>query len=520
MARRLHTIGDLFAEKDPTPVDTALGTAMGMATGKWTVDEIQQGRESLIHACRLMCEGYKTNWHHILVAEQLEKVATGEIPKLMVAMPPQHGKTMLCSELFPTWLLGRQKEAIMAVAYSQTRATDVATSVGRWFDSEGYRAMFPLSPIPDRSDTARGWKRMAANFNIVGYEDSKTYLGIGVGGAGTGYPRSIGIMDDVHKNYADAKSPVKQAHVHNWYSSVYGSRENALRSGSAGSIRDLLIMTRWDDNDLAGWLLKREGRVEEGGKWHEINIPAIMDEHGLKTKHPADPRELGEALWPEMRSIEKLMAQKDLLPSVFEALYQGRPHQDGGGLFKTSWFRRFTPSELPSGMWTLSCDLNFGTTGAKADTHSKASIQVWVLDVVNVKAYLVDETWDTLSFPETLDVIRSYYSKYPIVQCLIENKANGPAVIQVLSQQFNGIKPITPGRSKIARAGAIAPYAEAGKVFVAKGKMGDEFLDRLERFPATGTDDSVDAFSQMMLELGDDPLSVIAAWQAFSGQKR
>lgn len=506
--RRTRTFSDLFKARDPNPLNTAWQTALGASTGQWSLQQLQSGRENFLDAIPIMFPAYKSNWHHVVLAEALQKVADGRVKKLIVSLPPQHMKTMSCSELFPAWILGRQNEAIMAGAYSQSRANDVASAVGRFMNSDGYKALFPMAPIPSRSDSTRGWKRMSNNFNVIGYEAERTYLGIGVGGSGTGYPRSLGIVDDPVKNYEDAISPVHQMKTQNWYSSVYGSRENQLRSSGVG-VRDIIVMTRWSENDLAGYLLQREGRLEEGGQWMEVNIPAIMDEIGLKTKHPLDPRGPGEALWPAMRDIDRLLAQRNLAPQIFEALYQGRPNNVQAGLFQYDWFRRFR--DTPEGQWVMSCDLNFGATGKQAATHSKASIGIWVVDSYAGHAYLVDELWETYSFPECLAAIQGLYRKYPKVsQTLIEAKASGPAMIQTLSQYVPGVTPVQPTRSKMARAGGVAPYCEAGRVHVIDGPVGDDFLGRVCRFPDSGTDDSVDQMTQLLsAHLGVDVLRTL-----------
>lgn len=514
---RFKTLGDLFKPADPDPIGTAWHSALGAATGQWSLEELKLARRSFIDAMPILMPGFKLNWHHAIIADALQSIADGATKKVIVSIPPQHTKSLSCSELFPAWTLGRQNEAIMAAAYSQARANDVAGAVGRWMSGEGYKALFPLAPIPKRSDVSRGWKRMTANFNIIGYEASRTYLGIGVGGSGTGYPRSLGIIDDPVKNYEDAVSAVKQGIIKNWYSSVYGSRENKLRS-EGGEIRDIIVMTRWAEDDLAGHLLKREGRVSEGGQWLEINIPAIMDEVGIKSKHPQDPRQVGQALWPEMRDLEKLESQRALAPSIFEALYQGRPSSASTTLFDYDWFPRCEPHEVDGDRWLLSCDLNFGETGKKAKTHSKASLQVWCVNTYSKKAYLVDELWETYSFPECLEAIHGLYRKYPLImETLIEAKASGPAMIQTLSQTMPNVIAVQPTRSKMSRAGAIAPYCEAGRVNVVRSPMLDETLRRIDKFPAAGTDDSVDALSQTLSHaLGPDALAGIGFLQSLN----
>lgn len=474
---------------------------------QWSAEELDAARESLIRAAPILSPGYKPFWHHLLIADGLEKVSRGDIAKLMILVPPQHGKTLLASNIFPAWTLGQQDDTIFAAAYAANKAQKEAKALQRVMESDGYRALFPTAAIPSRSDPRRGWIRNADEFNLIGHSGRREYRCFGVGGQGTGSPRSLGLIDDPVKNMEEARSEAYRERNWEWYAGVYDSRRNVLRSG-VGKVRDVLIMTPWDEDDLHGRLLEREGTVEDGGEWHVIRLPAIM-EAGME-RHPDDLRAVGEALWPEQNSLEELEKRRKLLPSTFEALYQCRPRNPDGGIFKTSWFKRFDPADIPQGIWTISIDANFGTEGAKKDTHSFVSIQVWVLAMHSSSAYFVHEELGRYTALETLQKIQQVLTRFPrVTQTLVENKANGPMILSLFGSRCPGFIGVEPDGSKMARAGAMAPYCEAGNVYVADGYIGDAFLDRVSRFPAKGTDDSVDAMTQCLARLGKNPLDIL-----------
>lgn len=475
-----------------------------------SASDVAEARKSFYKAISLLSPGYIFNWHHVLLAEKLQEIADGEIQHLIISLPPQTGKSMQSSELFPAWLLGRQDESFFAATYSAMRAQENCRAVQRVMHSDGYRSVFPDAQLPPISNSREGWYVSSQGFNLVGYAGRREYRAFGVGGGGTGFPRSVGIIDDPVKSWQDAKSQTIQNKIWEWYASVYATRQNALRSGAAGSVRDMLIMTRWDGDDLAGRLIESEGLVSEGGKWTEVSLPAILDEEALACRHPADPRQVGEALWPEMLSLETLKERKRLLPTVFEALYQQRPRSVGDTLFREQWFPRYD-GVPPAGRWVVSCDMNFGDTDAqkKKSIKSFAAIQVWVLGY-DKTAYFVDHVHEQLDFPRAMGVMKALLIKYPqISKFVVEAKANGAAVIQTLRANGIAVDAYEPNGSKIARAGAVAPWVEAGHVRIAQNAAGDMLINHAKHFPAKGTDDTVDAMSQLLTELGPSPLDAL-----------
>lgn len=513
--RKTRNLGDFFSQGAPARPQLDQLLAEAIADDFYGSTDILGARQSLIKAAPVLFPGFVANWHHVVFSRAMERLANGEILKLAISSPPQHGKSLLFSELGAAWLLGRQDEAVMAVTYSLERAKANAMAVQQIMDSEPYRKLFPNAPLPPKSSVRHGWVRTMTRFAVAG-NPRRSYLGIGVGGGGTGYPRSFGILDDLIKNWEEAQSETIRKRNNNWYASVFGTRHNRLRASAAG-VRELIVATRWHAEDLTGWILEREGRVEEGGEWTVINIPALYDP-SFET-HPEDPRQakppISRALWPAMISEAELEKRRKLLPDIFDSLYQGAPRSGSSGLFHASQFSRFAPGTALNGEWVVSCDLNFGTSGKKKETHSRVSLQVWVVKHYEKEAYLVHEIWGRFEFPETLQHLSTLKRSYPqIRRFLIEEKANGPAVISMLRRHRIRVDPVNPTGDKVARAGAVQPWVQAGKVFIVQNEVGDAALKRVCDFPKKGTDDTVDAMTQLLVQFGPNPLDLLDFYSA------
>jgi predicted phage terminase large subunit-like protein len=253
--------------------------------------------------------------HHRLIARHLEAVERGEIKRLMITMPPRHGKSMLASEFFPAWYLGRNPDHYVVTAtYAQELADDFGRKVKNQIEDVGYQAVFPGVGLADDSKSA---KRFHIEGRSGGIEHQTTQRGafyaVGVGGPLTGRGAHLLLIDDPIKNREDADSEIMRRKTRDWYTSTAYTR---LMPGG----RVVVIQTRWHEDDLSGWLLREH--AHEG--WVTLDLPAINDN--------------GEALWPEQYSLEDLQRiQRALPPRDWSALYQQRPAPDTGDYFRREW---------------------------------------------------------------------------------------------------------------------------------------------------------------------------------------
>lgn len=262
---------------------------------------------------------YEVNWHHRLLAEKLEKVHTGEIKRLMVFMPPQHGKSELTSRIFPAWALGKDPKRKMVLAsYSGVLASSFNRACQRYMDTTEYREVFPRTRLSGASTgvSKQAYQRNSQLFEIPGY--GGFLRSVGVGGSLTGTPADIAIIDDPVKDSLEADSPTYQYRNWEWFNNVLNTR---LHNDSS----IILIQTRWNENDLSGMILKSVEKYQSE-PWEVLMLEAIKE-----TPHDYDPRALGEALWEEKHSKKSLMDIRDRSIKTFQNLYQQNPQPTQSG---------------------------------------------------------------------------------------------------------------------------------------------------------------------------------------------
>lgn len=259
--------------------------------------------------------GYRDAPHHRLIARHLEAVERGEITRLMITMPPRHGKSMLASEFFPAWYLGRNPDHYVVTAtYAQELADDFGRKVKNQIEDAAFAGIFPGVGLADDSKSA---KRFHIEGQLGGLEHALTQRGafyaVGVGGPLTGRGAHLLLIDDPVKNREEAESEIIRKKTKDWYTSTAYTR---LMPGG----RIIVIQTRWHEDDLAGWLQAEHGH--EG--WVRLDLPAISDD--------------GVALWPEQYDVPALEKIRQAIgPRDWSALYQQRPTPESGDYFKAEW---------------------------------------------------------------------------------------------------------------------------------------------------------------------------------------
>lgn len=265
---------------------------------------------------------YETNWHHKYVAGVLDDFAEGKIKKLILTMPPQTGKSELSSRRLPAYLLGKNANARLALCgYSDSFASKFNRDVKRIIDSEEYKSIFETR-LPNSTSN-----KLNNNHEFELENGTGSLISVGIGGGLTGNRVDIGIIDDPYKDREQANSPVYRKKVEEWYDYVFDAR---LHNDS----QVLILMTRWHADDLVGRILKDIEKGETNEEWTVINLPSIKEDN----KNEADIREIGEALWSERHSLDKLLETKRRSPRSFDALHQGRPQEEKTNKF----FRDFS----------------------------------------------------------------------------------------------------------------------------------------------------------------------------------
>ena len=403
---------------------------------------------------------------------------------------PTHNSE-LASRRFPAYALGRYPDlSIISASYSADLSSRMNRDVQRIIDDPLYQAVFPDTRLSSKNirTTAQGsYLRNSDIFEVVGHRG--VYRSAGVGGGLTGMGADICILDDVIKDRASADSPTVLKGIWEWYTSTLYTR---LAPG--GGI--ILMNTRWSQRDLSGRLLEAEAQGD-GDKWKVINFPAIAE-------HDEPPyRKAGEALHParypldQLRQIKAAVGTRD-----WEALYQQHPVPDGGAVFREEWLNRiWLPKDLPERFDQViqSWDMAF----KDGDASDFVVGQVWAKK--GADCYLLDQVRGRWSFTETLAHVRDLAQRYPLaLRKLVEDKANGPAVLDALKHEVPGLVPVQPDGSKTARAHAVTALFEAGNVLLPDRSIRpwiDDWRAEVSSFPSGAHDDQVDAMTQALRHL-------------------
>lgn len=417
--------------------------------------------------------GYHPARHHLALVDYLEAVSRGETRRLMVFMPPRHGKSMLASEYFPAWWLGCHPEKqIIAATYAQQLADDFGRKVRNLCLSASHAWTFPDFSLSQDSQAA----------NRFHTSHGGAYFAVGAGGPITGRGADLLLIDDPIKGREDAESEVKRGHLKDWYQAVARTR---LMPGGA----IVVIQTRWHEDDLAGWLLR--DHKHEG--WEILNLPAFAE--------PNDPlsRTEGEALWPEAYPKSELNALKVAVGSRdWASLYQQRPSAAEGGIFKRAYWQSFQPTEYhPKALLEslgISRVIQAWDTAFKAREQNDYSACV-TIGVAKARYYILDVVRERLEFPDLKRAVVSAAAKWNPHAVLIEDKATGQSLLQELTRDTRiPLLPVKADKDKVSRANAITPTVEALLVYLPEdGAWVQDFLDEAAAFPNAPHDDQVDA---------------------------
>ena len=411
--------------------------------------------------------------------EFLEDMVAGRRPILLLGAPPQHGKSEIVSRYFPAYVFGRYPDLrVGGLSYAFPLATSMNRDVQRIMLSPEYRNLFPGAALNQKRVVTIEVeaKRNSEMFEIVGHKGS--YISQGVGGPLTGRPLDLGIIDDPIKNAKEALSETVKNGIWDWYVSTFLTR----LSKNSGQI---IMATRWATDDLTGKVAAKYSRAKR------LFFQAIDA--------------AGKALVPALHPIEKLLETKATLGDYFwSAMYQQSPKPMGGTIIKDHYVRHYLPKDLPERFDSIiqSWDMTFKDT----DGSDYVVGQVWAKAGANV--YLLDQVRERMGFTATVAAVRRMTDKWPgAIRKLVEDKANGPAVIDTLTGAISGLIAVEPDGSKIARCHAVSAFWEAGNVWIPHPDVFPwvaDFVSEVTTFPAASNDDQVDAMTQALRDLLGD----------------
>ena len=425
-----------------------------------------------------MWEGYRPAEHHRLIASALERVSDGSLKRLMIFMPPRHGKSMLASEFFPAWYLGVHPDhQVIASTYAQELANDFGRKVRNITKSPEHAALFPGFSLSADSQAA-------CRFHTP---QKGVYQGVGVEGGATGRGAHLLLIDDPVKNREEAESESRRKLVKDWYTSTAYTR---LMPGGAV----IVIQTRWHEDDLAGWLLREH--THEG--WETINLPALAEPDDALGRAEGDP------LWPEAYPLEALeRIRRTVGARDWAALYQQRPSAAEGAIFKREHWQTHKPTETNPMALLQALGIHHviqaWDTAFKTRETNDFSVCV-TLGVAKSRYYVLDVWRDRAEFPELKRAMVSQHAKWKAHSVVIEDTAAGQSLIQELRRNTRmPLIAMKADHDKVTRAHAATPSHEAGLCYLPEGEPWvDDFEDELAGFPGAAHDDQVDAFVHAM----------------------
>ena len=420
-------------------------------------------------------EGY----HHKIMAGAFERVAKGELKRLIINMPPRHTKSEFASHLFPAWFLGKYPDKyVIQASNTADLAVDFGRKVRDTISDDAYHEIFPNVSIHPDAAAAGKWKTTAKG----------EYFAIGTGGTLTGRGGDLIILDDPHSEQEARQAETKPEiydNVFEWYTS--GPRQR-VQPGAA----IVIVMTRWSKRDLTGRVIKAS-LEKDGENWEVIELPAILPS--------------GKPIWPEYWPEKEILAIKEELPiPKWMAQYQQQPTAEEGALIKRDWWKRWPHKATPHVEFIIQ---SWDTAFLKTERSDYSACTTWgVFSHENEdtgkmlpNVILLDAFRKRMEFPELKKVAFELYQQWKPEAFVVEKRASGAPLIFELREMGIPVGEFTPsrGNDKIARVNAVSDLFASGVVWATEHRWADEVIEEFAEFPAGEHDDYVDSSTQALL---------------------
>ena len=442
----------------------------------------EKARSHFLDFVKFTWPGFVEGNHHKIIARAFDRIASGDLKRLIICMPPRHTKSEFGSIHFPAYFLGKHPDKKLIMA---SNTAELAVGFGRkvrnLINGDLYGELFDTRISGDNKAAGR-W----------GTSGGGEYFAIGVGGTMTGRGADCMIIDDPH---SEAQGALGILHpeifdgTYEWYSS--GPRQR-LQPGAA----IVLIATRWHSNDLIGRVIESSIKAPKSQQWEVIELPAILPS--------------GRPLWPAFWPLAELEALRDELPGFkWNAQYQQKPGGSDVAILKRDWWQKWTDPDPPECDFVLSA-FDTAFTKEKRSNHSACAVfgvftkpgaDKWGNEGDVPNLILLDCWKERLDFPELkAKLIEHYHTRRPDV-FLIENRATGGPLIQEFREIGLVVSEFTPARgmSKIVRANAVSDILASGRVWAPDTGWAEDMIGQCELFPFGAEDDLVDALTMALL---------------------
>jgi len=428
----------------------------------------EKANSNFLDFCKYVWPEMLVGEHHRRIAKALDRVVSGECKRLMIAMPPRHGKSQMGSYLFPAYLMGKKPDSKLIVG---SHTAELAQRFGRMIrnlvEDERYSEIFPEMKLSVDSKAAGRWNTAHGGEAFF----------IGKGGAMTGRGGDVVVLDDI-LDEQDAVSETAMENTWEWYTS--GPRQRLQPNGAI-----IVINTRWKTDDLSGRLLRQQGQLK-ADQWEILEFPAILPSN--------------TPLWPEYWSLDELEKVKMSIGlKKWNAQWQQQPTNDDGAILKREWWRKWKHDEPPHCEYILQ---TMDTAYSKKETADFSVIATWGVFQASADSgpnlILLSVQKGRWDFPELKRIARSEYLYWNPDNVLIEAKATGTPLQQELRKMGIPVTMYSPGgrrsgQDKVSRANAVAPLLESGMVWYPEGEeFAQDLVEECAAFPNGSNDDQVD----------------------------
>ena len=429
-------------------------------------------QENFLHFVRRMWPDFITGRHHKIIAEKLERVAKGELKRLIINMAPRHTKSEFASFLFPAWMMGRNPSMKIIQA---THTTELAVNFGRktknLIDNEEYKEVFPDVKLAADSKASGRWDTSSGGM----------YYAVGVGSNLAGRGGDLVVIDDPHSEQT-AMSAKGFDDAWEWYT---GGPRQRLQPG--GSI--VLVQTRWSEKDMTGQLIRAMAKDPLADQWEIVELPAIFED--------------GKPCWPEFWSLEDLTAVRaSIPPSKWTAQYQQNPTGEENAIIPREWWNKWEQEQVPQLQYVIQ---SYDTAFSKRETSDFSAITTWgvfyPVEGEGPNLILLDSKKGRWDFPELKEVALELYGFWEPDSVIVEAKASGMPLTQEMRQTGIPVINFTPsrGNDKVSRVHAVSPLFEAGMVWAPDKSFAEELIEEVAAFPNGEYDDLVDSMTQALM---------------------
>ena len=435
------------------------------------IERVEKCQRSFLSFVKSMWPEFIVGKHHRIIAEKLERIADGELRRLIINMPPRHTKSEFASFLFPAWMIGKNPNMKIIQA---THTTELAVNFGRktknLIEREDYQEIFNT--------------RLAADSKASGRWDTDRggmYYAVGVGSNLAGRGGDLIIIDDPHSEQT-AMSNTGFDDAWDWYT---GGPRQRLQPGGA----IILVMTRWSEKDMTGQLIRAQAKDATADQWEIVELPAIM--------------ESGKACWPEYWPLEDLETVKaSIPPSKWNAQYQQHPTGEESSILKREWWKRWEKTSIPSLEYVIQ---SYDTAFSKRETADYSAITTWGVfrpnEAGQAGLILLDSKKGRWDFPELKQIALDSYKFWEPETVIIEAKASGMPLTHELRNMGIPVVNFTPSRGtdKLSRVHSVSPLFESGMIWAPDKKWADELIEECAAFPNGEYDDLVDSTTQALM---------------------